>query len=124
MAPFEKGMTKIGGRQKGVRNKLSHSFLTDLLEEWTEHGRATLKIARIERPVEFAKLVAGLLPREFELEISSTVTQLSDDELDRFIAYCRDRLATGSDARLINGGTDAPTDGKQTRLLPAVSETS
>jgi hypothetical protein len=48
--PFLPGRGKTGGRQKGARNKLSHAFLTDLLEEWTEHGRETLKIACIERP--------------------------------------------------------------------------
>jgi hypothetical protein len=45
MADFYKGQAKLGGRKRGVRNRLSHAFLSDLMEEWAEHGRETLRIA-------------------------------------------------------------------------------
>ena len=125
---FQPGMTKTGGRRKGVRNRLSHCFLSDLLEEWAEHGRETLKIARIERPVEFAKMVAGLLPREFELELNTTITEISDDELNLMRDDSRQRIAAGRNGKVIDGravgdgGTESPADGEQVKLLSPVPE--
>jgi hypothetical protein len=121
LSTFQPGRTKSGGRQRGVRNKLSHAFLSDLMEEWAEHGKETLRIARVERPVEFAKTIAGLCPREFELEISSTITQITDDELERFIEYCR-AAAPGDNARLINGREEPQANREPISLLRAVSD--
>ena len=120
--PFLPGRAKTGGRQRGVRNRLSHAFLTDLLEEWSEHGRETLEIARIERPVEFAKMVAGLCPKEFELEVSGSITAISDDELERFISYCRDQIAAGDNARVVDARAEPTPDGEPARLLQAIPD--
>jgi len=119
---FTKGMTKLGGRQRGVRNKLSHAFLSDLMEEWTEHGKETLRIARVERPVEFAKMVAGLLPREFELEINTTITEISDDELQSMLDDVRRRLEAGNTAKLIDGRAEPPAEREQVKLLSPVPD--
>src|SRR5215472_16681494 len=67
MTLFEKGRPKTGGRAKGAKNRLSHAFLTALAEDFEQHGIEALKIARIERPVEYIKVVAGLMPKEFEI---------------------------------------------------------
>jgi hypothetical protein len=122
MSNFYKGMTKTGGRQRGVRNKLSHTFLSDLLEEWSEHGKETLRIARVERPVEFAKMVAGLLPREFELEINTTVTEISDDELNHMLDDVRRRLEAGSSAKLIDGRAEPPTERAEAKFLSTLPD--
>jgi hypothetical protein len=76
---FEKGQ---GGRRRGARNKLSHAFVMDLLEEWQAHGKEALKIARIEEPVSFCKMVAGILPKEFELSTETSLSELTDQDLD------------------------------------------
>ena len=90
--PFEKGMAKLGGRTKGVKNRLSHAFLTALAEDFEQHGVDAIKIARVERPVEYVRIVAGLMRRE--LEITETqLMQIPDDELDAFIEFARQRLA-------------------------------
>jgi hypothetical protein len=122
MVQFSKGMTKIGGRQRGVRNRLSHAFLSDLLEEWSEHGKETLRIARVEEPVAFAKMVAALLPSQFELEVNSSLTEVSDSDLESFIEYCRSRIAAGGDARFVDGRADPAPDSEPARLLPAAPE--
>ena len=89
---FEKGMQKIGGRAKGVKNKLSHKFLTDLLADYEAHGAEAIKICRIEEPVRYVQMIAALLPKE--LEISEThLMQIPDDELDTFIEFARRRIA-------------------------------
>jgi hypothetical protein len=65
---FQKGMEKIGGRQKGTRNKLSEAFIRDLHDQWLESGRATLKILAVEQPAAFAAIVAKVIPQAFDAE--------------------------------------------------------
>ena len=91
MTIFEKGRPKTGGRAKGAKNRLSHAFLTALAEDFEHHGVEALKIARIEKPVEYIRIVVGLMPKEFEI-IDSRLTDLSDEELDVFIAKLRAQL--------------------------------
>jgi hypothetical protein len=91
MALFEKGQPKGGGRVKGVKNKLSHVFLTDLLADYEAHGAEAIRICRLERPVEYIKMIAGLLPKEFEIT-DTRLQELSDEELDDFIAKLRGQL--------------------------------
>ena len=56
MSPAE---PKTGGRAKGAKNRLSHAA-----EDFEQHGVEALKIARIEKPVEYIRIVAGLMPKE------------------------------------------------------------
>jgi len=91
MTLFEKGRSKTGGRAKGAKNRLSHAFLTALAEDFEQHGVEALTIARIEKPVEYIRIVAGLMPKEFEI-IDSRLTDLSDEELDVFIVKLRAQL--------------------------------
>ena len=91
MTLFEKGRPKTGGRAKGAKNRLSHAFLTALAEDFEQHGVETLKIARMERPVEYVRIVAGLMPKELEI-MDSRLSDLSDEELDVFIAKLRAQL--------------------------------
>jgi hypothetical protein len=91
MTLFEKGRPKTGGRAKGAKNRLSHAFLTALAEDFEQHGIETLKIARMEKPVEYIRIVAGLMPKELEI-MDSRLTDLSDEELDVFISKLRAQL--------------------------------
>jgi hypothetical protein len=92
MSLFQKGMAKTGGRAKGTRNKISQRFLEDLAAEWEVSGPDALKVmAKTDCPG-FVKVVAALLPKEFEI----TETQLMaipDEELDAFIEFARRRIA-------------------------------
>jgi hypothetical protein len=95
MALFEKGRTKTGGRGKGTRNKLGSVFLEKLLQEFEEFGEKAIRICRVERPHEFLKIVASILPKEFEIT-DSRLHEISDDELDRLIELARRQLITNS----------------------------
>jgi hypothetical protein len=92
MSLFEKGMTKVGGRAKGVKNKLSHTFLTDLLADYEAHGAETIRICRMERPIEYVKLIAALMPREIEVT-ETFLMEMPDDELTAVIEHIRRQLA-------------------------------
>lgn len=69
-----------GGRPKGSRNKLGEQFLTDLQALWETDGAQVLEEARTDKPMEFAKMVAGLLPKEL-LVRTSPENEMSDAEL-------------------------------------------
>ena len=89
--PFEKGMAKLGGRLKGSRNKISEAFLKDLAAEWEVSGPAALKVMAKEEPGNFVKVVAALLPKEFEIN-DNRLADLNDDELDNLINELRGKI--------------------------------
>src|SRR5262249_20935355 len=89
--PFQRGMAKIGGRIKGSRNKISEAFLKDLAAEWEASGPAALKVMAKEEPGNFVKVVAALLPKEFEIT-DSRLSELSDEEIDGLIEQLRGKI--------------------------------
>ena len=52
------------GRPVGARNKLSEDLLNALQEEFEKHGKAVVEEVRLERPLEFLKIIASLVPKE------------------------------------------------------------
>jgi Family of unknown function (DUF5681) len=52
------------GRPAGAKNRLQSDFLHALAEDFREHGAGVIRIARCERPVEYLKIVASLMPNE------------------------------------------------------------
>jgi hypothetical protein len=118
MALFQPGQ---GGRMKGSRNLLSKAFIDALAKEFQEHGPEAIRIVRIERPHEFLKVVASLLPKEFEIT-TSNIREISDDELDRFIELARVQL--GRPLTSINGREEQAADREPVKLLSSVSETT
>ena len=94
MALFQKGNSASPGR-KGVRNRLSNALLEALAADFEEFGIEAVKITRVERPAEYLKIVAGILPKELEI-VDNRLAEVSDDELDAFIELARQRrLAIG-----------------------------
>ena len=83
------------GRPKGAKNRLSWSFLTALAEDFEEFGAETIRICRIERPHEYLRVVAGLMPRELEFT-DNTLQSVTDDELALFIEIARRQLVAGA----------------------------
>jgi hypothetical protein len=67
-------------------------FLEALAKDFEEGGEDAIKIMRIERPAEYVKVVASILPKEFEIN-DSRLQELSDDELDGLLTYVRWQLA-------------------------------
>jgi hypothetical protein len=74
----------LGGRSPGSRNKLSHRFLTDLLENWERNGAQAIELFRKQDPGGYVRTVASLLPRELSIE-NTTVKDVDDDVLDLMI---------------------------------------
>ena len=97
------------GRPKGSKNKLSEEFIADLLADWQEGGVAALKEARANKPTEYCKLVASLVPKE--ITVKNDLSEFSDEQLaalgelaasllgDIAGANSKDRKGSGSKAR-------------------------
>jgi hypothetical protein len=124
VALFQKsdGGRNGGGRRQGARNRISTAFLQALASDFQEHGEEAIKIMRIERPSEYVKVIASVLPKEFEISHSSQLTELDDVELEQFINRLRDELRRSVVAD-VGGGEAKTINGESTRLLQALPET-
>jgi hypothetical protein len=75
------GTGRLGpGRTPGSRVKLQLKFCDALAKDFEEHGEGVIRIARIEDPVAYLKLIASILPKELVVE-TRAIEGMSDDEL-------------------------------------------
>jgi hypothetical protein len=70
-----------GGRPKGSRNKLGEEFVAAVYQDFEQHGADVIVQVRQERPHEYLKVIAGILPKEMKLEAHRPVTEMSREEL-------------------------------------------
>jgi hypothetical protein len=89
------GGHQSAGRRRGARNRLSTDLLESLAEDFSQFGKSVIATARIERPIDYLKIVASTLPREFEIT-DSRLKELTDEELDGLIAELKRSIANRS----------------------------
>lgn len=82
---FLPGNTGFGGRPKGARNKLGEAFIQALHDDFEEHGVAAIQVVRAEKPEQYLKVIASLLPKDVNLNINDQFGEMSDDELIKHI---------------------------------------
>jgi hypothetical protein len=80
------------GRTKGTRHKLGEAFLQDMMEAWSESGKAAITKVIEDRPHEFIKTVASILPKEISVQ-APAVQELSDDDLASALVALRSAIA-------------------------------
>jgi hypothetical protein len=56
------------GRPKGARNKVSEKLLEALASDFDIHGKEVIETVRIDKPHEYLKIVASLVPKQMEIE--------------------------------------------------------
>lgn len=96
-----------GGRPKGARNRLGESFLTALEADFTEHGTKVIEAVRVERPHEYLKVVASLLPRQVEIK-EGAFDGVADEQLAALIVAARSALGIAE-----GGGAGSADEGGQ-----------
>lgn len=77
---FLPGNTGFGGRPKGARNKLGEAFIEALHDDFNEHGVAAIVQVRCEKPDQYLKVIASLLPKDINLNVNDAES-MTDDEL-------------------------------------------
>ncbi len=95
-----------GGRPKGSRNLLGEAFLSDMLDDWKVHGTKVIEAVRAEKPDQYLKVVASILPKELNIR-AGEFDDLTDDELARELANISAQLAA------IESGDNAGATGKK-----------
>lgn len=91
------------GRPKGSRNKLGEQFIEDLYADWQAHGVDTLARVRDEKPDQYLKVVASILPKDLNVNINH-MDDLTDDQLVQRIRSLDSAIRPFLDAQ---GASDA-----------------
>ena len=81
LIPFKPGQSgNLKGRPKGSRNKLGEAFLAALLEDFELHGPAVIEQVRTEKPDQYLKVIASIMPKEMNISVNE-FDELSDEQL-------------------------------------------
>ena len=67
-----------GGRKMGSRNKLTTEFLDDVYCKWQKHGGEVLDRVIKDRPDQFLRIVAGLMPTKLDQTMLSVNVELAE----------------------------------------------
>ena len=116
-------MLKKGGtgRRQGARNRISTALLVAFAEDFEQFGEETVRITRVEKPIEYLRIAASLLPKEFEIT-DNRLGEMTDEELDFVIEYARGRLANRRELVIdVGSGEVVAPEREPARLLQTVS---
>ena len=86
-AAFKPGCAPGPGRPPGARNKLTEIALATLSEHFAEFGKAAIDRVYREKPHAYLAIITSLLPRQLNVERSSVLGELSDEEIDLLTEY-------------------------------------
>src|SRR5262245_29457217 len=109
MALFEAGRPKTGGRRKGSRDRIATALLEAIAEDFEKFGKEAILFARTEKPVEYLRVVASLLPKEFEITTHNVAHDLSDEEIDALIEHARHQRELAASRGDAEGGEKQTT---------------
>lgn len=85
------------GRPKGSRNKLGEDFLKAIQQDFETNGSAAIATVRADRPHEYLKVIASILPKQIEVK-EGAFDGISDEQLAALVYAARGALG------IIEGG--------------------
>jgi Family of unknown function (DUF5681) len=103
-----------GGKPKGSRNSLQGKFFKELAEDFEKHGKQAIIDTRTNSPAQYLKVVASLMPKEFE--IKRPLEELSDEDIIAGVAALQSYLANASN----DAGASNKAEPKQAKDLSSV----
>ena len=86
------------GRPKGARSKLGEAFIRAMHDDFEKHGPEAIVKVREEKPDQYLKVVASILPKEFDLG-DNTMSALKESRDASAAAFYR---AMAEDAKALN----------------------
>jgi hypothetical protein len=93
-AKFTSETAPRAGRAVGARNKITNAFLEKLAADFEAHGDSVIRVVRVERPAEYLKVVAALLPREFSVS-GEKLGEMCEEELAALLEQIRELRTKG-----------------------------
>src|SRR5262245_11976598 len=94
--PWQPGQSgNPAGRPKGSRHKISEAFIAALHADFVQHGACAIQRVREERPADYVKIVASILPKELHVQ-NAPLEDMSDEELMDIVALLRSQIAKGA----------------------------
>lgn len=92
LKPVKKGEVRNpNGRPKGSRNAFNEAFIKDFFKDWQEHGSSVIVQVREEKPSDYLRIAASLVPRDFKITndsdgiVAEFLEGLGDEELNNVI---------------------------------------
>lgn len=79
------------GRPKGSRNKLGEQFIQALQADFEANGKVAIEEVRTDRPHEYLKVIASLLPKQVEIK-EGAFDGVSDEQLAALVYAARSAL--------------------------------
>lgn len=108
LIPFKPGQSgNPAGRPKGSRNKLGEAFIQAMYEDFTENGEAVIDRVRVEKPEQYLKVVASILPQQLNVRVSE-FDELTDDQIDQRIRALANALQLEAGTIAVAGREAAP----------------
>lgn len=108
LIPYKPGQSgNPAGRPKGSRNKLTEAFIEAMHASFVAHGPDTIEIVRTEKPDQYLKVIASLVPKDVNLTVNN-LDDLSDAELAERIQSLATQLAP-----FLAGGTGNANEGAE-----------
>ena len=95
-----------GGSLEATRRSFNKDFLLALAADFKRHGAAAIEKVRKTQPAAYMKICALLVPREMQIEHSSTIKQMSDEQIEEAIAAIKAMMLAaqaGETAQVIEG---------------------
>ena len=98
-----------GGSLEATRRSFNKDFLLALAADFKKHGAAAIEKVRKTQPAAYMKICALLVPREMQIEHSSTIKQMSDEQIEEAIAAIQAMLdaRAGDAAQVIEATAEA-----------------
>jgi hypothetical protein len=105
------------GRPKGTRNKLGEAFVKAMHADFEAHGAKVIETVRVEKPDQYLKVIASILPKELNVN-TSALGDMSDDELVAVLSAMRSIADTVADTVARAGASEAESPEQATALRP------
>ena len=80
-------------RPLGIRHSLARSFLAALEADFKENAANVIQEVRNERPLDYLKIIIGLLPSEI---VNDVTGEMTNDERDELVGRIRAAIAARS----------------------------
>jgi hypothetical protein len=99
-ATLHASIGNLGGNAQRTRHLVNKAFLEALAKDFREGGPQAIAKVRKQQPAAYMKICALLVPKEFKVEHTGGVKDLTDEELNQAIAAIKAMLeARGPTAR-------------------------